>query len=57
VWAFAALTATTGLLVVAVSFSLRERGYAGVMAATGLSYLAVLTAFGVTVVGRMLAYG
>ncbi|MGD2052454.1 MAG: hypothetical protein PVI35_08265, partial [Acidimicrobiia bacterium] len=41
VWAFAALTATTGLLVVAVSFSLRERGYAGVMAATGLSYLAV----------------
>jgi hypothetical protein len=57
VWAFVALGATTGLLIVAVSLSLRERGYSGVMAATGLSYLAVLTAFGVAVVGRMLAYG
>ncbi len=57
VWAFVALVVATGLLIVAVSLSLREPRYSGVMAATGLSYLAVLTAFGVTVVGRMLAYG
>jgi hypothetical protein len=34
--------------------SLGERGYAGVMAATGLSYLAVLTTAGVVVLGRLL---
>jgi len=54
-WAFAALAAMTGLLVVGVILSLREPSYAAVMAATGLSYLATLTAFGVAVVGRMLA--
>jgi len=57
VWALVALVATTALLIIGVSLSLREPRYSGVMAATGLSYLAVLTAFGVTVVGRMLAYG
>ena len=40
--------------IAGVIFSLKEPGYAGVMAATGLSYLAVLTAFGVAVLGRML---
>lgn len=53
--AYAALTVMTALLIVGVYFSLREPSYTGVMAATGLSYLAVLTAFGVAVVGRMLA--
>ena len=47
----------TGLLVAAVWFSLKEPAYSGVMAATGLSYLGVLTAFGVVVVGRLLIAG
>lgn len=55
--AMAALTAMTGLLIAAVWFSLKERAYSGVMAATGLSYLGVLTAFGVVVVGRLLVSG
>lgn len=54
-WAYLALTVMTLILILGVVFSLREPGYTGVMAATGLSYLAVLTAFGVAVVGRMLA--
>ncbi len=53
-WAYLALTIMTALLIAGVIFSLKEPGYAGVMAATGLSYLAVLTAFGVAVLGRML---
>ena len=56
-WAFIALTLMTFLLVIAVWYSLLEPSYTGVMAATGLSYLAVLTAFGVTVLGRLLVYG
>ena len=48
-WAFVALTALSLLLVVAVWFALREPSYAGVMAATGLSYLGLLTVFGVVV--------
>ena len=52
--AYVALTVMTALLMVGVYFSLREPSYTGVMAATGLSYLAVLTAFGVAVVGRMI---
>lgn len=55
--ALVALAAMTALLVVAVWFSLREPTYSGVMAATGLSYLGVLTAFGVVVVGRLLVAG
>lgn len=55
--AMVALTLMTGLLTAAVWFSLREPGYSGVMAATGLSYLGVLTTFGVVVVGRMLVAG
>jgi hypothetical protein len=53
-WAYLALTVMTALLIAGVILSLKETGYAGVMAATGLSYLAVLTAFGVAVLGRML---
>jgi hypothetical protein len=55
-WAFVALAVMTGLLVAGVWFSLKEPSYTGVMAATGLSYLAVLTAFGVAMVGRQLAF-
>lgn len=51
------LAATTVLLLVGVWFSLGERGYSGVMAATGLSYLAVLTASGVVVLGRLVLDG
>ncbi|HDL42336.1 MAG TPA: hypothetical protein ENG98_04915, partial [Actinobacteria bacterium] len=39
-YAFIALTAMTVLLVLGVWFSLKEPNYTGVMAATGLSYLA-----------------
>ncbi len=53
-WAFVALAAMSALLIVAVWFSLREPRYSGVMAATGLSYLAVLTVFGAAVTGRIL---
>ena len=51
------LAAFTGLLMVGVWFSLREPRYSGVMAATGLSYLAVLTSFGVVTLGRALVTG
>ena len=53
-WAFLALSLMSVLLMVAVWFSLKEPSYTGVMAATGLSYLAVLTALGATVAGRSL---
>jgi hypothetical protein len=52
--AFVVLSATSLLLMAAVFFALRERGYSGVMAATGLSYLAVLTSIGSAVLGRAL---
>jgi hypothetical protein len=55
--ALVALAVMTALLIAAVWFSLREPTYSGVMAATGLSYLGVLTAFGVVVVGRLLVAG
>lgn len=55
--AMAALSVMTALLVAGVWFSLREPGYSGVMAATGLSYLGVLTALGTVVVGRLLVAG
>ncbi len=54
--AFAGLAVLSLLLVTGVVFALREPSYTGVMAATGLSYLAVLTAFGVVVLGRLLAF-
>lgn len=55
VWA--ALVVLGGLLMVGVWFSLREPRYSGVMAATGLSYLAVLVAFGIVAAGRSLVGG
>ena len=53
-WAFVALTIMSALLITAVWFALREPGYNGVMSATGLSYLAVLTVIGATISGRSL---
>lgn len=46
------LGATTVVLMIGVWFSLRVPSYTGVMAATGLSYLATLTALGAVVIGR-----
>ena len=45
------------LLMAGVWGSLREPRYSGVRAATGLSYLAVLVAFGVVTIGRSLVGG
>ena len=42
----------TGVLVVVTRAALKERSYSAVMAATGLSYLAILTAFGTDLVAR-----
>jgi hypothetical protein len=53
-WTYIALTVFTFLLVVATWYSLQEPTYSGVMAATGLSYLGLLTSFGVVVLGRVL---
>ena len=48
------LAGTTALLMVGVVLALRRRGYRPVMAATGLSYLALLTGLGATGVVRLL---
>jgi hypothetical protein len=55
--AFFALLGTSVLLMVAVLGALRYPAYAGVMAATGLSYLAVLTSLGAVFLGRALIAG
>jgi hypothetical protein len=47
-----ALAVTSAILLVGVLFSIRVPSYTGVMAATGLSYLAVLTSLGSVVLGR-----
>jgi hypothetical protein len=51
-WAVSAIT-TIALLGV-TWLALRERYYSAVMAATGLLYLAILTAFGMDLVARAL---
>jgi hypothetical protein len=51
---FVVLAGLSILMMVGVWFSLKERGYEGVMAATGLSYLTVLTALGSVALGRIL---
>jgi hypothetical protein len=50
VWAVSALT--TIALVAVTWLALRERSYSAVMAATGLLYLAILTAFGTDLIAR-----
>ena len=51
-WYWVASTVATILLVGATRVTLRERQYSAVMAATGLLYLAILTAFGMDLVAR-----
>jgi hypothetical protein len=55
--AFWVLMATSVILMAAVFAALRYPAYAGVMAATGLSYLAVLTSLGAVFLGRVLVAG
>ena len=51
-WFWVACAITTIALVVVTRAALREKQYAAVMAATGLLYLAILTAFGMDLVAR-----
>ncbi|MDP6976458.1 MAG: hypothetical protein QF575_07830 [Acidimicrobiales bacterium] len=51
-WFWAASAVATILLVGATRAALRERQYSAVMSATGLLYLAILTAFGMDLVAR-----
>ncbi len=53
-WFWGACAVATIGLVVATVVALRERQYSAVMAATGLLYLAILTAFGTDLVARAL---
>jgi hypothetical protein len=55
--AYVALLVTSTLLMFAVLGALRQPAYSGVMAATGLSYLAVLTTLGAMFLGRALVSG
>jgi hypothetical protein len=51
-WMWVACAITTVGLVYVTQLALRERYYSAVMAATGLLYLAILTAFGTDLVAR-----
>ncbi len=53
-WFWAASAVTTIVLVFVTVAALREQAYSAVMAATGLLYLAILTAFGTDLVARAL---
>ena len=52
-----ACAVTTGVLCVVTQRALREKYYSAVMAATGLLYLAILTAFGTDLVARAVLAG
>jgi hypothetical protein len=52
-WFWVACAITTIGLSVVTTAALRERAYSAVMAATGLLYLAILTAFGTDLVARL----
>jgi hypothetical protein len=56
-WFWLACALTTGGLVIVTRLALKERSYSAVMAATGLLYLAILTAFGTDLVARALLSG
>jgi hypothetical protein len=56
-WFWAACAITTLVLVYVTKLALRERYYSAVMAATGLLYLAILTAFGTDLVARAILAG
>ena len=51
-WFWVACAITTGVLTFVTTKALKERSYSAVMAATGLMYLAILTAFGTDLVAR-----
>jgi hypothetical protein len=53
-WMWVVCAITTGVLLLVTWLALRERYYSAVMAATGLLYLAILTAFGTDLVARAL---
>jgi len=53
-WFWVACAITTLVLCIVARLALRERYYSAVMAATGLLYLAILTAFGTDLVARAL---
>ena len=56
-WFWIACAVTTIALVFVTRAALRERAYSAVMAATGLLYLAILTAFGTDLVARAVLAG
>ena len=56
-WFWVACALTTIVLAVVTSAALKERAYSAVMAATGLLYLAILTAFGTDLVARAVLAG
>jgi hypothetical protein len=56
-WIWGACAVTTIVLVFVTRAALREREYSAVMAATGLLYLAILTAFGTDLVARAVLDG
>jgi hypothetical protein len=56
-WFWVACAITTIVLVGVTRAALRERQYSAVMAATGLLYLAILTAFGTDLVARAILSG
>lgn len=56
-WFWVACAVTTIGLVVVTRLALKERYYSAVMAATGLLYLAILTAFGTDLVARAVLSG
>ncbi len=56
-WFWAACAVTTIVLVQVTKAALKERYYSAVMAATGLLYLAILTAFGTDLVARAVLAG
>jgi hypothetical protein len=51
-WFWVACAVTTMGLAIVTRKALQERFYSAVMAATGLLYLAILTAFGTDIVAR-----
>ncbi|HWC09812.1 MAG TPA: hypothetical protein VG455_01175 [Acidimicrobiales bacterium] len=56
-WFWVACAVTTIVLAVVTHAALKERAYSAVMAATGLLYLAILTAFGTDLVARAVLAG
>lgn len=56
-WYWLASAIVTGVLVLVTRAALKERSYSAVMAATGLMYLAILTAFCTDIIARALLAG